>query len=116
MSRLSRLNPNRLTPPFDGEAIAKSLIEKLHQQVALVEVYLFGSCVTQDNDSDSDIDLLVVVESLSDVKAVHKVVQTGFFSPVAVDWIVKPKADFDLQKEKGGVSFIAYHHGRKLFP
>jgi predicted nucleotidyltransferase len=116
MSKLSKLNSNRPPPPFDGEAIAKSLIEKLRQQVTVVEVYLFGSCVTQENDSDSDIDLLVVVETLSEVKAVHKAVQTGFFSPVAVDWIVKPRADFELQKEKGGVSFIAFHHGKKLYP
>ncbi|HEY8270722.1 MAG TPA: nucleotidyltransferase domain-containing protein, partial [Pseudobdellovibrionaceae bacterium] len=108
MSSLSKLNRNR-TPPFDGIKKASELVHKLASEMALHQAYLFGSAANNEHTLDSDLDILVVVESTSDIAKLYKIVQRPFFSSVAVDWIVKSRAEFSKMKDVGGVCFVAFH-------
>ncbi len=113
MSSLLKLNRKR-TPPYDGIKMASELVQKLESEIALYQVYLFGSAATNEHTLDSDLDLLVIVDDTSDIKKVYKIVQRPFFSSVAVDWIVKSKAEFSKMKDIGGVCFVAFHQGKEI--
>lgn len=113
MSNLAKLNPNH-KPAFDGIKIATHLLSKLYREVQFKKAFLFGSAATSENTSDSDLDILIVVNNQEEVKLVYKTVNVGFFSPVAVDWIVKTKDDFEVQKNRGGVCLVAANLGKEI--
>jgi predicted nucleotidyltransferase len=113
MSRLLRLNPN-FKPAFDGIECAKLLIVKLQNEIEIKEAFLFGSAAEGKNTEDSDLDLLIVVGIVSDIKKCYEIVNRPFFSERAVDWIVKSQADFNVQKEVGGVCRVAFLTGERL--
>jgi predicted nucleotidyltransferase len=113
MSRILRLDPN-FQPAFDGLSYANILLSKLKNLVPLLEFYLFGSCAEGLNTQNSDLDILVVVANEADIKICYKEVTKPFFSEIAVDWIVKTKKEFELEKNIGGVSRIAYTIGKRL--
>lgn len=112
MSGLHRLNP-KFQPAFDGPALAKGLIHKLRNQFAvpILEAYLFGSAAEGKNTVDSDLDLLIVLPDGYDLKSLYKIVYQPLFSPVATDWILISNSDFHLNKDIGGVSFVATRTG-----
>ncbi len=113
MSALSKLKPNR-TPPFDGMAIASSLVGKILQKMKVQKAILFGSAAVNEHTENSDLDILIVVENQLHIKQVYSIVQTPYFSPIAVDWIVKTQKDFDQYKDIGGVCFMAHNFGKEI--
>jgi len=120
MSRLLRLDPN-FKPAFQGVALAEDLTKKLISSctlssLSIVDVFLFGSAAEGKNTIDSDLDILVIVPDNYDqrIKDFYKIVAQPFFSPVAIDWIFKTKAEFDVQKEIGGISRIAFLNGIRI--
>ena len=115
MSRISRLNPH-FKPAFDGMKIATDLIEKILQTHLLVEAYLFGSAAEEKNTADSDLDILLVVPDGLPPQEYYKIVNAPFFSPIAVDWIIKNETDFKRDCDIGGVAMIAKHQGKRLWP
>jgi predicted nucleotidyltransferase len=115
MSRLSRLNPN-FKAAFDGLKIANAILTKLAQTYNICDAYVFGSCAEGKNTENSDLDLLVVVPNGSDISRYYALVNTPFFSPVAVDWILITQDEFEKNREIGGVSRIAYLTGKKVWP
>ncbi|MEY4616591.1 MAG: hypothetical protein RJB66_1551 [Pseudomonadota bacterium] len=115
MSRIGRLNPH-FKPAFDGLKIATALIEKILQTNTIIEAYLFGSAAEEKNTADSDLDILLVIPDGLSSKDYYKIVTTPFFSPIAVDWIIKNETDFKKECEIGGVAMIAKHQGKRLWP
>jgi predicted nucleotidyltransferase len=113
MSRLLKLNPN-FKPAFDGIHYAEVLVQKIRDQLELKEAYLFGSAAEKKNTANSDLDILIVVNSEADIKSCYRIVNTPFFSEIAVDWIVKTKVDFDTLKEIGGVCRVSFLTGKKI--
>lgn len=113
MSRLSRLNPH-FEPAFDGFKLATELIQKLNQALPVLEAYLFGSCVEEKNTENSDIDLVVVIPDSRIAAEYYSVVNTPFFSGVAVDWIFITKQNFIRDRAVGGVSRVAYLTGKRI--
>lgn len=114
MSRLSRLNPH-FKPAFDGFKIAKELLLKLSQSLEISEAYIFGSCAEGKNTENSDLDLLVIIPNESEVKEYYRIVNTPFFSPVAVDWIFVTKEEFLKNREVGGISRVAFITGKRVW-
>lgn len=115
MSRISRLDPN-FKPAFDGLKIATELIEKIATAKPLIEAYLFGSAAENKNTSDSDLDILLVIPDGRDSKDYYQFVNTPFFSPIAVDWIIKSESAFQKESDIGGVAMIAKNQGKRIWP
>lgn len=114
MSKLNRLNPN-FKPAFDGPQKALEIILKLKDRRAILAAYLFGSAAKGKNTENSDLDLLVVIEDKDDQKDFFKIVQEPFFANIAIDWIFKNESEFNIEKNKGGVCFIATTEGIKIY-
>jgi|GEM_PF-5681741 len=110
---LLKLDPN-FKPAFDGPALAQGLIDKLNSSLPLHAAYLFGSAAEGKNTINSDLDILLVVPDSIDIKKYYTFVNAPFFSPVAVDWIIQLKTDFEKSLEIGGVSTVATENGIKL--
>ncbi len=115
MSRLRLLDP-QFKPAFDGPAIARSLITQLSGKKTVLLAYLFGSAAQNKNTVDSDLDLLVIVPDGSEIKSYYEVVNSAFFSPVAVDWIFITESEFNKNSEIGGISMIAKQQGIGIKP
>lgn len=113
MKGLELLNP-KFKSEIDGEKIAQELVSKLSERVSILEAYLFGSAAEGRMTRDSDIDLLLVIADEASETDVYAEVNKPFFSPIAVDWIILDKSNFDRKKNYGGVAFIAYHQGKKM--
>ncbi len=114
MSDLLKLNPD-FKPAFDGKALAKELIAKILVEQKLTQAFLFGSAAENKNTENSDLDILLVIPNDADEKNYYKVTQRPFFSSRAVDWIVKKESDFNIQKNIGGISLIAYQTGILIY-
>lgn len=76
---------------------------------------MFGSGARGELTPDSDLDILVVLKNIEDMKAAYKVVGQNLFSPIAVDWIFKDAKSFEERKDFGGVCFEAFHHGVQIY-
>ncbi len=92
------------------------MIEKLLLTLSVDQAFLFGSASVGKNTSDSDLDILIVIPDSEIADTYYKSVNKAFFSPVAVDWIIKKKSDFEMEKEIGGVSRVAYLTGKRIYP
>jgi predicted nucleotidyltransferase len=80
----------------------------------VMAAYLFGSSAIGKNTADSDLDILLVVADSADLKTYHALVNSPFFSEVAVDWIVKHKSEFERSQSLGGVTMVAVQTGIRL--
>lgn len=110
---LLTLDPN-FKPAFDGVKIASELLVKVAAELPILKAYLFGSSAIGKNTKDSDLDLLIVVPDFADIKTYYNFVNTPFFSPVAVDWIIKTESDFTANQSLGGVSMVASQTGIEI--
>lgn len=114
MNSLLKLHPN-FKPSFDGVSIAQSLVNKvIGRGLPVTRAFLFGSSALQQNTFDSDVDILLVVPDSGNLKSYYDLVGEGFFSPVAVDWIILNESEYLSKKDLGGVAFIATHYGKSL--
>jgi predicted nucleotidyltransferase len=111
--KLRNQNSNVNAP--DPRRLAHELVSKLGLEIPILKGYLFGSGVRNNMTPDSDLDLLVILENLEDMKKAYKVVGQKKFSPIAVDWIFKNSVDFEKRKDFGGVCFEAHHHGVVIY-
>ena len=113
MSAFSKLNPNHI-PPFDGPSLALSLVKKIHNEIPIQKAILFGSAAINRHDENSDLDIFLTVQNSEEIKLVYKIVQSPFFSPVAVDWIIKTESEFNAQCDVGGICLIVKETGKEL--
>lgn len=97
-----------------GQQKATEIVRRIPSINEIKDVYLFGSAVNGVLTEDSDLDILVVVKSESDIKKIQNEVYSKKFADIAIDWIFKTEKEFDLRKDYGGVCFEAYHYGKKI--
>lgn len=79
-------------------------------------VYLFGSAARGEMSDQSDIDLLIIMPTLSDIRPTQKNlrhIQT--VSPFAVDLVWVDISTFERKKDLGGICFTAHNEGHCLF-
>jgi predicted nucleotidyltransferase len=113
MSNLLKLDPN-FKPAFDGVALAHELINKILTKRQLVKAILFGSSAECKNTADSDLNILLIIPDGEEPENYYKIVNTPFFSKVAVDWIIFKESDFKKKKDVGGFCFVADKRGINL--
>jgi len=93
---------------------ALDVLASIPSQNLISEAYLFGSAVDGVFTSDSDLDLVIVVEDEAAIQQLQKEVYQPRFTDIAIDWIFKTRDSFEERKNLGGVCFVAFHCGKKL--
>jgi len=79
------------------------------------QIYAFGSVLTSEFDSTSDVDILVVysdISAASNAWRLHRKARERL--PHALDVIAMDLESFDLKKEIGGIAFVAFLEGRRV--
>ncbi|PWU17892.1 MAG: hypothetical protein C5B49_08080 [Bdellovibrio sp.] len=64
--------------------------------------------------ADSDLDILIVAKDEAAIRQMQKEVYRPRFADIAVDLIFKAEHSFNERKDFGGVSFVAFHSGKKM--
>ena len=105
---------NKLTAEEQAE-----LIEKLYAQIiSLVtphQVILFGSASRGEMTDASDLDVVVIVRDIDEVKSTQKSLnQLSRLLQWPVDCLVVDLETFKRKSEIGGVYFVAKEEGRQL--
>ncbi len=95
----------------------RQVFETILENCNPVSIVLFGSAARNELTPSSDIDVVVVVETSTQIKPTLKVLasksgELGF----PVDFLVIDKKNYDKKSEIGGVFFDARHEGIILFP
>lgn len=110
MLNFKRLKPSQIDPI----GLAREALDFCKIANKAEEVYLFGSAATGDMGPHSDIDLLVVLKDLDQLKKCHEAVLRNPFQKWPIDWVFKTMEDFIRRSEVGGVCYIAKHQGKRL--
>lgn len=108
--------------PKVQESIRIQLIQEIRRRITSEfnphEIWLFGSASHAATfDADSDLDILVTfrdAESAGRAWKCSQRVRRGF--PRPLDLVFLGAAEFERKKDLGGVAWIAFHEGIKIYP
>lgn len=109
--KLNKTNRNDFDPRIEAEEIA----ERLAGVNGLLEIYLFGSALTNKFSEDSDIDLMLIFDDMKSVQKAYKQLSQTQLSQWPVELVYKTKEDFYKRAHIGGVCFDVFHEGVKLY-
>lgn len=89
---------------------------KLIREIAPPEkLILFGSALTDRFDEYSDLDFVLIYDSIEEAKsAQHKLYAKTTSFPTSVDFVCVDKESYNKRSKTGGVFFIAAAEGRNL--
>jgi predicted nucleotidyltransferase len=106
LSRLSQIE-------FDPQEKSTGIIRSFECANLIQTAYLFGSGAIGTMTPDSDLDLLLVFANDVDLNtAKTEIIHAR--QDIAIDWIFKTAADFEKEKDFGGVTYDAFHFGKKI--
>ena len=100
---------------FDPRAEAEKIVTRLTDLRGLLEVYLFGSALSNQFSKDSDIDLMLIFKDMDSIQDAYKHLSKVQLSHWPVELVYKTKEDFDKRAHIGGVCFDVFHDGVKLY-
>ena len=88
-------------------AMLPAIVDQVVAQVHPVRVIVFGSVARGDERSDSDVDLLVVLDHVDPKQRAHVMAQIrrAITAPASVDVLVTDVAEFERRKSVNG-SFL----------
>ncbi len=98
---------------FDPIQKSVTIVENFENLNLIQSAYLFGSGATNTMTADSDLDLLLVFKNEDELKIARTEIIHSI-QTIAIDWIFKTEIDFEKEKNFGGVSYEAYHFGKKI--
>jgi predicted nucleotidyltransferase len=100
-----------------SEAVVTEIMRRILTVLRPTRVVLFGSAATGTMTRDSDIDLLVVADSVSDARADAVRVRRALRGlPFAFDVIVMSRERFEETRGViGGIAWPAARHGRVIY-
>ena len=110
LMKLTQKNTTNIDPVMES----KIVLQKIKSELNVLQCYIFGSSVSQNFHSDSDLDLLLIFSDSADLKSVQKIIYSKRWSALPIDFILKNKSDFDARKLIGGVCFEAFHNGIEI--
>jgi predicted nucleotidyltransferase len=106
------------TPPTPAEVEEKiqEMVRRIVEGFDPERIILFGSRARGDAGPDSDVDLLVVMETESKHEAAVQILVTLDVMGIAKDVIVVTPEEFERRKEiVGSIAYPAHHEGRLLY-
>jgi len=81
-----------------------------------VMIFLFGSLAEGKFRLHSDIDLLVVYSSVTEVRSARTELAKARILPKwPCDYLFFTEEKFNIMKDIGGPCYMAFHHGKKLY-
>lgn len=97
--------------------LLEEVIERLRTVAAPARVILFGSMATGDATEDSDLDLLVLFESVADLRRESVLLREALGDiGMPVDVIVMTTARFEETKDViGGIAYPANKYGTVIY-
>ena len=105
---------NKLPAEDQAELIAK-LYAQIISLVTPLQVILFGSASRGEMTDASDLDIVVIVRDIGEVKSTQKSLnQLSRLLQWPVDCLVVDSDTFKRKSEIGGVYFVAKQEGRQL--
>lgn len=84
----------------------ESLIDKLSNEINISEIYLFGSYARKDNDENSDIDILIVIDDCNEKEYISYKEKFAKTLHVPVEWISLYRASKILRMYQYGSYFL----------
>jgi len=104
------LDPNTVSREIE---VIRTIIS---ENIAPLELYLFGSVAEGKMTDQSDYDLLIVMKDHDSCKlGMKQYIQIRSRLPRRpIDVLWMSQAEFDEKKVEGGVAFIAFQDGQKL--
>jgi predicted nucleotidyltransferase len=106
------------TPPTPAEVEEKiqEMVRRIVEGFDPERIILFGSWARGDAGPDSDVDLLVVMETESKHEAAVQILVTLDVMGIPKDVIVVTPEEFERRKEiVGSIAYPAHHEGRLLY-
>lgn len=106
--------------PLLDETLKENLVEKVKQEMLRlfkpVEIILFGSAAEGTMTARSDLDFVVVVEAVEQIRTVNKLyAQISSIVKWPLDILVVDKSSFTKKSQVGGVFFIARRQGVSVY-
>jgi predicted nucleotidyltransferase len=114
--KVDKIRKNFLSAEETGLRVGQ-VLKLILENSSPVSIILFGSAARNELTSSSDIDVVVIVGTVGQIKPTLKILtsksgQLGF----PVDFLVTNQSDYDKKSEIGGVFFDAKREGVILFP
>ncbi len=114
--KIDKIRKNYLSAEETGLRVGQ-VLKLILENSNPVSIVLFGSAARNELTSSSDIDVVVIVGTVGQIKPTLKILtsksgQLGF----PVDFLVTSQSDYDKKSEIGGVFFDAKREGVILFP
>ena len=108
-----------LSRPLE-ESVSKKLIsdelERIVENCLPESVYLFGSASRGEMTDTSDLDFLVVMADIADMKGLKsKYYRSSGERTVPVDTIFVTRSEFEKRSRIGGVCFVVADEGKLLY-
>ncbi|NBX16368.1 MAG: nucleotidyltransferase domain-containing protein [Proteobacteria bacterium] len=114
--KIDKIRKNFLSVEETGLRVGQ-VLKLILENSSPVSIVLFGSAARNELTSSSDIDVVVIVGTVGQIKPTLKILTSksghlGF----PVDFLVTSQSDYDKKSEIGGVFFDAKREGVILFP
>ncbi|MHB8290102.1 MAG: nucleotidyltransferase domain-containing protein [Acidimicrobiales bacterium] len=105
---------------YDGRTLAEwcpDVVSAIVYAVNPVEIILFGSVARGDDGPDSDVDLLVVLDSAAPATKLERAVtaRASAESPVPVDLFVTDMTELAERGDLPGLLRVAIREGRRVY-
>jgi excisionase family DNA binding protein len=110
--------PAPVHPPERGDLWLPAIVGRIVRLVDPVRIILFGSRARGDQRSDSDYDLLVIVDHVDDRRATRIAIRRSFEDlPVASDVLVVPADEVEgrVPGRPMGATYWALREGRSIY-
>ena len=115
MKNLLRLSLPKYSPE-EIHAVYSPLLPHILEIADPLRVILFGSAVTGDFDSWSDLDFVVVLDDEANVSEIRKrLYRLRLQTDRDLEFICVTQSRFLKMKDLGGVLFVAAHEGTVLY-
>jgi hypothetical protein len=117
MQNLNRIYDARKISHDEREVIQTVVKDFILSRVQPAQIYFFGSICTENFDSQSDVDVIVVLPDQADLNVARKSLYACEQPPIghSIEFICVDEKTFLEKSLVGGVYFVAVNEGRLAY-
>lgn len=102
--------------PDQANAEVARVVDIIASTILPLEVYVFGSAARGELTDQSDLDILIIMESESEIKAARKAIaKIRPFSELPLDLVWMSQATFFKKASIGGLAQVIQEEGKLMF-